>query len=79
MWISGGVIALPALLFAQTYIIGEHTYRTVCILQWPDGMTGLSNIEFMYDLKRNLFLNNFIYQFVKTSVRQTLYTKESMK
>lgn len=49
IWTASVVIALPSLLFAETFTY-TGTGNTVCYLEWPDGTHGTS------DLVYNIFL-----------------------
>ncbi len=47
IWLCSALFAAPTLLFSQTVVIKyyKHTERTLCLLEWPDGLTGESRFD----------------------------------
>lgn len=47
IWTFAALLSLPAILFTTTlrYEYAEGQTRTMCVLQWPDGLPG----ESLYD------------------------------
>ncbi|XP_076373168.1 tachykinin-like peptides receptor 86C [Tachypleus tridentatus] len=56
IWLCSVAIALPTLLFSTTatYSYGKEGYRILCYLHWPDGPSGLSTADYVYNI---LFLS----------------------
>ncbi|CAG2167051.1 unnamed protein product [Oppiella nova] len=46
------MFAMPCLVFAQTLTItyDNHRTRTICLLEWPDGLSGQSRLDFIYNI-----------------------------
>ncbi|XP_022240173.1 tachykinin-like peptides receptor 86C [Limulus polyphemus] len=56
IWLCSIAIALPALLFSttETYSYGKEGDRILCYLHWPDGRSGVSTADYVYNI---LFLS----------------------
>ncbi|CAG2114087.1 unnamed protein product [Medioppia subpectinata] len=52
VWICGIMFAMPCLVFAQTLTIpyNQNISRTICLLEWPDGLSGQSELDFIYNI-----------------------------
>ena len=49
IWVSSGVLAIPALLYSKTWTFNyeEGNNVTVCFLLWPDGPPTVSKLDYM--------------------------------
>lgn len=52
IWLGGILISLPNLLFSDTitYTYLDGSSRTLCYLVWPDGQSGHSYYEYIYNI-----------------------------
>ncbi|XP_076315535.1 tachykinin-like peptides receptor 86C [Tachypleus tridentatus] len=52
VWLSSALLSLPTLLYSTTvsYTYQDGTFRTLCLLIWPDGPTGNSDSDYIYNI-----------------------------
>ncbi|KAI1292006.1 Tachykinin-like peptides receptor 86C [Halotydeus destructor] len=52
IWFAGCLVSLPVLLVSTTvsYIYPDGGVRTICYLQWPDGVSGASKIDYIFNV-----------------------------
>ncbi|CAG9864187.1 unnamed protein product [Phyllotreta striolata] len=54
-WILGVVVALPNLWFFRADKVSRNSWRVSCYMQWPDGDTGKSKLECIYNFSVMVF------------------------
>ncbi|RWS06437.1 tachykinin-like peptides receptor 86C, partial [Dinothrombium tinctorium] len=75
IWLAAFLLALPGLLFSKTFTIqyldGEH--RILCTLEWPDGVSGFSRIDYIYNII--FFILTYVVPMVSMAITYSLMSK----
>ncbi|XP_054159891.1 tachykinin-like peptides receptor 86C [Oppia nitens] len=52
VWLLAILVAMPCLVFGNTLTItyDNNKSRTICLLEWPDGLSGQSKLDFIYNI-----------------------------
>ncbi|RWS09663.1 tachykinin-like peptides receptor 86C [Dinothrombium tinctorium] len=52
IWLLSALLAIPTLIFSTTFTFeySEGEKRTLCTLQWPDGLSGASTYDYIYQV-----------------------------
>ncbi|XP_054160070.1 tachykinin-like peptides receptor 86C [Oppia nitens] len=52
IWLCSAFFASPAIVFSKIYVVpyGGHTTRLLCLMEWPDGLSGQSNFDLAYNI-----------------------------
>ncbi|CAM1310919.1 Uncharacterised protein g5556 [Pycnogonum litorale] len=51
IWVGSAILASPTAMFSSTILIEyKNDHREICLLQWPDGPEGKSQMDYIYNI-----------------------------
>ncbi|RWS30686.1 tachykinin-like peptides receptor 86C [Leptotrombidium deliense] len=75
IWFSATLLALPGLLYSRTFDIrySDGEERILCSLHWPDGVSGFSQTEYLYNII--FFVVTYVVPMVSMAITYSLMSK----